>query len=172
MNDIKVFGSVLRLFELVSSLNGLGVLELFGVDFSKDLDFLNQTIDFFFQLEKVVFLGLLILEFFEFLLHLTNFDISGYHLLLKQCISWGEFSKLIFKGCNVVVFLLDFFFGHFNIFDDGEIVIFSHVDHVSDIFDFFVHVNGHGGHYFANVFSPLLVVLLHHIVLFVDFLRD
>jgi hypothetical protein len=48
MNNIEVFGSVLRLFELVSSLNGLGVLELFGVDFSKDLDFLNQTIDFFF----------------------------------------------------------------------------------------------------------------------------
>ena len=87
MNDIEVFGSVLRLFELVSSLNGLGVLELFGVDFSKHLDFLNETIDFFFQLEKVVFLGLLILKFLEFLLHLTDFDISGDHLLLKQCIS-------------------------------------------------------------------------------------
>jgi hypothetical protein len=71
-----------------------------------------------------------------------------------------------------MVFLLDLFFGHLNIFDDGEIVIFSHVDHVSDIFDFFVHVDGHGGDYFANVFSALLVVLLHQIVLFVNSLRD
>ncbi len=71
-----------------------------------------------------------------------------------------------------MVFLLDFLFGHFNIFHNREIVIFGHVNHVSDILDFFIHVNGHRGHYFANVFSSLLVVLLHQIVLFVDALRD
>lgn len=42
---------------------------------------------------------------------------------------------------NLSVFLLNLLFKGFNIFDDCEIMIFSHVDHMIDIFDLLVHVN-------------------------------
>lgn len=60
-----------------------------------------------------------------------------------------------------MVFLSDILFGHFNVFDNGKIVVFCHVNHVVDVLDLFVHVDRHGGYYFFDVFCSLLVVLSH-----------
>lgn len=60
--------------------------------------------------------------------------------------------------------LLHLLFCHLNVLDDGVVVVFSHVDHMVDVLDLFVHVNGHGGHDFPYVFGPLLVVLFHQTV--------
>lgn len=51
-------------------------------------------------------------------------------------------------------------------------MIFGHVDHVGDVLDLFVHVDGHGGDNFFEILGSLLVVLFHEVILFEESFRD
>ncbi len=43
-------------------------------------------------------------------------------------------------------------------------MIFSHVNHVVDIFDFLIHVDGHCGNDFPDIIGSLLIMLFHEMV--------
>jgi hypothetical protein len=168
LDHVQVLGCVLWLLKLVSSLNRLGALQFPRIGLPQHLHFLYQSIHLLLQFEQIVFLCLVLLNFLHFLLHLSDLHISGNHLLLQQTIFLGQFGQLVLNCCDLLVFFQDLFLRHFDVLNDGEIVVLGHVNHVVDILNLLIHVDGHGGHNFPDVLCALLVMVFHEVV----FLQD
>ena len=158
----------MRFLELIFSLYVLGAFEFLCVGLAQDLHLLDQPVDFLFQLEQVVLFGPLDLDFLELFLHLPDLHVSRDYLLLQKSVFLSQLCQLVLNCLNLSIFFLNLFLEGFDVFHDGKVVVLSHVDHVVDVFDFLIHVDGHCGDYFANIFSSLLVMLFHEVV----FLQD
>ena len=60
-----------------------------------------------------------------------------------------------------MLFLVNLLFCILDIFHNCKVMIFCHVNHVVDIFDFLVHIDWHRGDYFFHITCSLLVMLFH-----------
>lgn len=162
----------MRFLYLIFSLNRLGIFEFFHIVVSQNFNLLCMSINFFFEFKKIIIFWLSNLNLLKFFFHLSDFNVSCYNFLLKKSISFSKLSKSILDLLNFVLFLTDLLFGTLYVFDYCKVMIFCHMNHVIDVFNFFIHVYWHGGNNFFYVTGSLLVMIFHLCVFIKNSLRD